>query len=210
MKSKKAFSLLLLLIFSGGVLLGCGGELTTRTTLSYIKDKAPRPFENLKVGVAPFTDKRKELGSRVGKMSYFFGRIEHLTLEPSSISEAVTEVVKDYYRARGATIVNLKWWDQKPESLPELGVDFAIGGSVENLWVEATNRAFRYKMLTKVRLTLTVGATKKFMTVKNTIEIEPEGQFPWSAESELLKKSLNETLNEALQRLLPDLEKRLL
>ncbi len=210
MERRKAFSLLLLLIFTGGVLLGCGGELTTKTTLNYIKEKPLRPFEGLKVGVAPFIDKRKELGSRVGKMTYFFGRIEHLTLEPSSISEAVTEVVKDYYRARGATVVELPWWDQKPESLPGLGVDFAVGASVEDLWVEGANLAFRYNILTRVQITLTMGATKKFMTVKNTIEVEPEGQYPWAAQSDLLKKSLNDTLNEALERLLPDLEERLL
>ncbi len=210
MKTKKAFSVLLLLIFSGGVLLGCGGELTRKTTLSYIEDEAPRPFENLKVGIAPFTDNREELGNRVGKMTYFFGRVEHLTLEPSSISEAVTEVIEDYFRDRGATIVELPWWDQKPESLPDLGVDFAVGGSVEDLWVEGMNRTFRYEISTRLRMTLTMGATEKFMTVKNSIEIQPEGKYPGFASSEVLEESLNDALNEALERLLPDLEKRLL
>lgn len=186
-------------------LSGCAGSKIYLLNVRYLQEKKPPPSSALQaqkvVGICPFDDARKEK-ENIGVRYRSGGHVDLLRVEGTTLSEAVTRAVRDYFAERGYRVADCMGWDRRPEGLSRLKGELflVVGGKIEFFSVEATSGLTTTETKYRVRLEASIGDVQKGQVITRAIESSPQTK-KMSFDPEEVKETINRTLTEVIQNL---------
>jgi hypothetical protein len=180
---------------------GCAGR-TYLIDVNYISEEKAPPTTKV-VGICPFEDMRKEKESNLIGVRHRPGKnVDLLKLEAASLSEAVTDAVKDYYTEQGYEVTDCKGWDKTAEGLDRLPGDLSlvVGGKIHSFAVEATSGIMISTVQYTVKMEALIGKIAERKLLIRTIESTPrDKKVGFTPDG--VKAKLNSTLTEVIQNL---------
>ncbi len=199
----KGKAIIVLMIFSFlAAFSGCAGTKIYLMDVKYIpEEKAPSTSKT--VGICPFEDMRKEKGKETIGLRHRPGKtIDFLNLKGLSLSESVTQAVKDYFIEKGFEVTDCKGWDKSAEGLDRLPKDLAlvIGGKIDSFVVEARSGVTITNIQYRVKLEALIGRIKERKVVTRSIESAPKTK-KMGFDPDKVNAELNSTLTEVIQKL---------
>ncbi|MBI2132144.1 MAG: hypothetical protein HYT99_04920 [Candidatus Tectomicrobia bacterium] len=207
MRAIRASALLISLLIAAG----CGGPLVRDVPVSLrytpVLGKLP-PAAARTVVIGVFRDARQ------GKPEGIVGERVHFTRETDrfkpkdGVAGTTAAVVEGYFAKRG-TRIDRSRWDGAPADLWNQRGDLAISGRVIQMWFAATDYATRGEASSIIRLEIVAGSPKSGTIITKTIQIEPSKKSNLFFETRQIEEWLSESLSEAIERVLPELERRL-
>ena len=199
----KGKAIILLMIFSFiAAFSGCAGTKIYLMDVKYIPEKKAPPTSKL-VGICPFEDMRKEKGKETIGLRHRPGKtIDFLNLKGVSLSESVTQAVKDYFIEKGFEVTDCKGWDKSPEGLDRLPKDLSlvIGGKIDSFMVEAKSGVTITNIQYSVKIEALIGRIGERKVVIRTIESAPRGK-KMGFDPDKVNAELNSILTEVIQGL---------
>jgi len=201
----KGKAIILLMIFSFIVAFsGCAGSKTYLMDVKYIPEKKAPPTLKM-VGICPFEDMRKEKGKATIGLRHRPGKkVDFLNLKGVSLSESVTQAVKDYFIEKGYEVTDCKGWDKSPEGLDRMPMDLSlvIGGKVDSFMVEARSGITNTDLQYRVKMGALIGRIEDGKVVTRTVEsIIPKHKTIEMFDPDKVNAELNSTLTEVIQKL---------
>lgn len=202
----KAKNLVFFIIFSLIIaFVGCAGSRIYLIDVKYIPEKKV-PCTSRIVGVCPFEDLRKEKEKEDIGLRYRGSKhVDFLKVEGMSVSESVTQAVKDYFSESGFKVMDCKQWDKSLEGLSSVPEELSlvVGGNIESFMVEARSGITITDTKYNMKLVAFIGQRGQKKIVIRTIESEPKTKKMGFDIVELRDK-LNHTLTEVIQNLFQD------
>ena len=207
MRAIRGYALLISLL----VAAGCGAPIVrdVPVTLQYapVLGQLPPPSART-VAVGLFRDARE------GRPEGIVGERVHFTRETDrfkpkdGLPGALAAVAEGYFAKRGTRIERTRW-DGSPDQLWSQPGDLAISGRVIQMWFSATDFATRGEAASIIRLEIIAGSPKSGTIITKTIQIEPSKKSHLFFQTREIEGWLSESLSEAIERVLPELERRL-
>jgi len=197
----KAIILLMILSFITAF-SGCAGSKTYLIDVKYIPEKKAPPTSKL-VGICPFEDARKEKGKETIGVRHRPGKhVDLLNLKGVSLSESVTQAVKDYFVEKGFEVTDCKGWDKSAEGLDRLPKDLSlvIGGKIDSFMVEARSGITITDIQYTVKMEALIGQIGERRVVIRSIESSPQTK-KMGFDPDKVKAKLNSILTEVIQGL---------
>ena len=199
----KGKAIIVLMIFSFlAACSGCAGTKIYLMDIKYIPEKKAPPTSKT-VGICPFEDMRKEKGKETIGLRHRSGKtIDFLNLKGLSLSESVTQAVKDYFIEKGFEVTDCKGWDKSPGGLDRLPKDLSlvIGGKIDSFMVEARSGITITDTQYRVKMEALIGQIEKRKVVIRTIESTPKDK-KMGFDPDKVNAKLNSTLTEVIQKL---------
>jgi len=200
--------LIFLMIFSFiSAFSGCAGSRLYLHNVKYIPEKKTPPStspQNHKiVGICPFEDARNEKNKDIIGIRHRRGKyIDLFKVHNVSLSESVTQAIKDYFAEKGFKVTDCKGWDKSPEGLNSLPEDLSlvVGGNVESFMVEARSGLMSTETHYRVKIIAFIGRIEKAKVITRTIESMPKTKKIEFNPKEV-KATLDNTLTEVIQKL---------
>ncbi len=160
------------------------------------------------VAVGVFRDAREgRPAGIVGERVRFTGDTDRFK-PATGVAEAVADVVRGYLARRGAR-TQATGWDGTPAQLWGQPGDIAVAGRVTHLWLSARDLATRGEASSLFRVELIVGSPRSGAIITKTIQIEPTKRSNLFFETRDIEEWLSQSISEAIERVMPDLERRL-
>jgi len=184
------------------LLSGCAGSMTYLINVRYIPEKKAPPTSRV-VGICAFDDARKKKDTEtIGIRHRPREKVDLLKLEGVSLSESVTQAVKDYFAERGFKVTDCKGWDKSAEGLERLPRDLflVVAGRIDSFKVEARSGISITETQYRVRMDAFIGQIEKRKMITRTIESAPKIK-KMGFDPEEVKARLNSILTEVIQRL---------
>ncbi len=200
MKGKALIFLMILSVIV--VFLGCAESKIYLVDVRYIPEKKAPPTSKV-VGICPFEDTRKEKEAEtIGTRHRPRIKVDLLRLEGISLSESVTQAVKDYFVERGFQITDCKEWDKSAEGLERLPKDLflVVAGKIDSFKVEARSGISITDTQYSVKIEAFIGQIQKRKMVTRSIKSAPRTK-KMGFDPEEVKARLNSILTEVIQRL---------
>lgn len=190
---------------------GCGGPLVRDIPVSLryapALGKLP-PATARTVVLGAFRDDRQGRPQGIVGERVHFNR-ETDRFKPAGGVEGVLGSVLEGYFAKRGTRIERSGWNGSPADLWQQRGDLAISGRVIRMWFAATDYATRGEASSTIRLEIVAGSPKSGTIITKTIQIEPAKKSNLFFETPQIEKWLSESLSEAVERILPELERRL-
>lgn len=146
------------------------------------------------LGLAPFKDERKET-LYIGYHLSLFGRASYYKSNPSPLERAMRESLLGPLFKSGIKITPISDWDEKPESLREMGTDSVLMIEIKQFWIEGSGAAFRTNAKTSVQLAIHLGVKKEGKVFSKNVEVNREVTLA-RLTPEWMEKTFNEILAE--------------
>ena len=181
---------------------GCAESRTYLIDVRYISEKKAPPTSKT-VGICPFEDARKEKEKEtIGIRHRPRNKIDLLKLEGISLSESVTQAVKEYFTERGFEVTDCKGWDKSAEGLAFLTDDLflVVGGKIDSFKVEARSGITITDTHYTVKMEASIGQVEKRKVVIRTVESAPRSK-KMGFDPDEVKAQLNSILTEVIQKL---------
>ena len=199
----KGKATILLMIFSFmAAFSGCAASKTYLIDVKYIpEEEAPATLKV--VGICAFEDARKEKGKETIGLRYRPGnKVDLLNLKGLSLSQSVTQAVKDYFIEKGFEVTDCKGWDKSPEGLDRLHKDLSlvIGGKIDSFMVEARSGITITDTQYRVKMEALIGQIEERKVLIRTIESTPKDK-KMGFDPDKVNAKLNSTLTEVIQQL---------
>jgi hypothetical protein len=190
---------------------GCGGAMIQEVPVSLryapVFKELPAPVARL-VTLGAFRDARQGRPEGiVGERVRFTGETDRFRPK-AGVAGALAEVIESYFAKRG-TRINRSKWDGTPADLWNQSGELAITGRVTRMWLSATDYATRGEASSVIQLEIVAGSPKSGTLITKTIQIEPTKKSNLFFETRQIEEWLSESLSEAVERILPELERRL-
>lgn len=186
-------------------LLGCAGSKIYLVEVGYLAEKKAAPTARV-VGLCPFEDLRKEKDKDlIGIRRHGDKKVDLVKLQGVSLSDAVTQAVRDYFTDNGFQLTDCKGWDKSPEGLDRLPEDLTlvVGGKIDSFMVEAKSGVMTTDIQYTVKIRALIGKIKERTMVARTIESMPK-EKRMSFDPDHVKAKLDGIMTEALQKLLAE------
>jgi hypothetical protein len=186
-------------------LSGCAGSKIYLTEVQYIAEKKAAPTATM-VGICPFEDLREGADKDlVGVRHHGKQYVDLFKLEGVSLSEAVTQAVRDHFTDNGIKVTDCKGWDGSPEGLDRLprDLDVVIGGKIDSFMIEAKSGISITTVSYTLKMRVLIGKIGERKVLIRTIESTPRDKT-LGFDPELIKGKLNSIVTEALQKLLAE------
>jgi hypothetical protein len=206
MRLMRIYSIAALILFCvTAILPGCAGNRTYLIDLRYIgREESPR--SSLMVGVCPFEDLRKE--AQPGQIGIRHRRGEKMDLlkaEGMTVSESVTQAVKDYFSERGYKVTDYNTWNKDIRGLSEAAeaISLVVGGNIESFMVEAHSGLAFTETTYKVKLVAFIGQVPEKKVSITTAESSPKTR---GLDFDIvdIREKLNTSLTEVIHNLFKD------
>lgn len=199
----KRKAIILFMIFSFiAAFSGCAGSKIYLMDVRYIPEKKAPPTSKM-VGICAFEDARKEkekeaIGTRYRPRK----KVDLLKLEGISLSESVTQAVKDYFAERGFEVTDCKGWDQSAEGLERLpkNLFLVVAGKIDSFKVEAQSGYAITETEYSVKMEAFIGQVEKRKMVTRSIESAPTTK-KMGFDPHEVKARMNSILTEVIQNL---------
>jgi hypothetical protein len=186
-------------------LTGCAGSKVFLMDVKYLPEKKAAPT-GMVVGICQFQDLREEQDKDlIGVRHHGEKHVDLLKLEGVSLSDAVTQAVKDYFTDNGVQVTDCRNWDGSPEGLDRLPGDLnlVVGGKIDSFRVEAKSGITITNIAYHLKLRALIGKIKERKVAIRTVESTPTDKT-MGFDPEKVKKKLHGTVTEALNTLLAD------
>jgi hypothetical protein len=184
---------------------GCTVSRTYLIEVKYIGEK-DSPRSSLMVGVCPFDDLRKEAEPGEIGVRYSRGKqVDFLNAEAMSVSQSVTQAVKDYFFERGYKVTDYTHWNKGPRGLSGVpkAMSLVVGGNIESFLVEAHSGIATTETTYRMKLVAFIGQVAQKKVVIRTVESAPKTKAMGFDILEVRDK-LNTTLTEMIRNLFKD------
>ncbi len=191
---------------------GCGVSLTRDVPIQFNYTKTPK-YSTSRAGarvvaIGRFHDARSNRPAEVvGERKLFNGSVDRYRVR-GGLSFSFTNIVKGYYSARGIRHLTSNWTGQ-PDQIWNQEGDIVISGRITNLWFGSTDTAAMAQASSIFRVEFIVGSPRSGTIITKSIQIEPKSQSNLHWETKDVEKWLNRSVAEAVERVLPDIERRL-
>lgn len=205
--SKRLYFIFLFLI--GVIVLGaCASSRTYLLNLRYDTAQTPRFVKEtsapIKLALYNFQDVRPDrlyLGRRV----YRDGMVDFFKPDAGTVEQVITKLVANMMAKAGfqVNLVN-RYLDPEKEDFQHIPGDLALGGKIENLWIEAKTGIATTNMEVKIRLKANWGIVNDRTWLSKNIEgnaLETDRPLYQAKHAEA---KINEVLKDALDKLLKD------
>jgi len=195
------------------ILWGCGAGIVKKVPLSlrYIPSKRAefRAMPEIKsIGLGIFKDARSGRPSGVvGERMHMNSDIDRF-LPKMGVSAAVSNIVRGYFIKRNIRTLKSKW-DGNENTVRGNPGDLLISARILGLWFSARDSFTMAKASSIFRLELKVGSPTSGHVITKTIQLEPTMRRNIFWEPGDVENWLSHTISEALDRILPDLQRRL-
>jgi len=186
-------------------LSGCAGSKIYLMEVQYIAEKKAAPTATM-VGICPFEDVREDTDKDlVGVRHHGKKYVDLFKLEGVSLSEAVTQAVRDHFTDNGSKVTDCKGWDGSPEGLDRLprDLDTVIGGKIDSFMIEAKSGVSITTVSYTIKMRVLIGKIEERKVVIRTVESMPRDKTV-GFDPEWIKGKLNSIVTEALQKLLAE------
>jgi len=201
MKGKALICLMILSVIA--VFLGCAETMIYLIDVRYIPADKKGPPASKVVGICPFEDARKDKEQEtIGTRHRPRNKVDLLKLEGISLSESVTQAVKDYFVERGFEVTDCRGWDKSAEGLERLPKDLSlvVAGRIDSFRVEARSGVSITDTQYRVKMGAFIGQPEKRKMITRTIESAPKTK-KMGFDPEEVKARLNNILTEVIQKL---------
>jgi len=199
----KRKAVIIFIIFSFIVAFsGCAASKIYLMDVRYIPEKKAPPTSKT-VGICAFEDGRREKEKEIiGLRHRPRKKVDFLKLEGISLSESVTQAVKDYFAEKGFEVTDCKGWDQSAEGLERLPNDLflVVRGKIDSFKVEAKSGISITDTRYSVKMHAFIGQAEKRKMVTCTIESTPRTE-KMGFDPEEVKARLNDVLTEVIRKL---------
>ena len=195
------------------IIWGCSAAIVKKmpVSLSYIpSDRAEfRAIPETKlIGLGIFKDARPERPSgAVGERIHLNRDIDRYLAKKGAVS-AVYNIVHSYFIKRKVRTLKVKW-NGHENTMQGIQGDLLISVRILGLWFSARDSVTMSSASSIVRLELKVGAPKNGHVITKTIQIEPTMRRSVFWDLGDVENWLSRSISEALDRILPDLQRRL-
>ncbi len=199
----KAKAIILFMIFSFiAAFSGCAGSKTYLIDVKYIPEKKAAPTSKV-VGICSFEDARKEKEKETIGVRYRSDKtVDFLNLKGISLSESVTQAVKDYFIEKGFEVTDCKGWDKSVEGLNRLPEELSlvIWGKIDSFTVEARSGVTITDFQYRVKIKAFTGNIEERKVFGRTVESVPKSK-KMGFNPDKVNAELNNTLTEVIQKL---------
>ena len=188
----------LYIILSLFILTGCTGKGIHIVDVRYdTARQTPPVFSGKKAVLIPLEDVRKETG--IGKWEKLFGDIDTVvTSKP--VYEATSFALLEYLKKSGLD-VSMTSRGVTPEEFMTIPPHFVIGGSIEQLKIDAASYTGWTQVKSSVRLKISITNVKegsKFAIVIRSVS-EPKAVVLF--DQKVFEKTLNDALSDGFERI---------
>ena len=195
----------LILFCLSATLHGCAGSRTYLIEVKYMGVKES-PLSSLMVGVCPFEDLRGDVQpGEIGLRHRRGNKVDFLKAEGMSVSQSVTQAVKDYFSERGYKVTDYTKWNKDLQGLSGVpkAISLVVGGNIESFMVEARSGVAITETTYRMKLVAFIGQVPHKKVVIRTVESAPKTK---GMGFDILKvrDKLNATLTEVIQGLFND------
>jgi hypothetical protein len=207
------FKILVPLASAALALAGCGAAITKDVSISlrYVpSSRAPAASAARidSVGLGAFTDARSgRPAGAAGERVKFDSGIDRFRPR-GGVPEAARNIVRDYFTARKIRVLDSGWRGVPGKIWGEKG-EIVISARVLKLWFSATDSITMAEASSVFQIELKAGSPKSGAIITKTIQIEPKVRRNIFWEAGDVERWLSESISEALDRILPDIERRL-
>jgi hypothetical protein len=184
---------------------GCAGNRTYLLDIQYMGKKEV-PMGSLVVGLCAFKDLRKKAQTgEIGIRHRRGEKIDLLKAETMSVSQSVTQAVKDYFTERGYKVTDYNTWNKDIQSLSKASEDISlvVGGNIESFAIEAHSGLAVTEITYKVKLVAFIGQIAKKKIFIRTAESAPKTR---SIDFDVadVRETINNALTEVIHNLFKD------
>lgn len=204
----KGENLTFFVILIMAVLSGCAGNKIYLIDVKYIREGQPPSSSAPQVGVCTFEDIRKDKNKdTIGFRHRRDKQVDLIKVYRVSLSESITQAVKDYFARKGFRVTDCKWWDKSPEGLARLPQDLSlvVGGKIESFMVEARSGLLTTETDYNVKMAASIGQIEKGKVVTQTIKKTSQTKGMRFNPKEV-RATLNLMLAEMLEKLFQDVD----
>ncbi len=184
------------------VFFGCAESRIYLMDIEYIQEEEAPPTSKT-VGICPFQDARGEKEKEAIGRRYRGGdRVDLIKVKGASLSESITQAVKDYFVEKGFQVTDCKGWDKTAEGLDRLPRDLSlvVGGKIDSFMVEARSGVTATDTRYTVKMDAFIGQVEKRNLIIRSIESAPKSKKV-KFDLEEVMAQLNSTLTEVIQKL---------
>ena len=185
------------------MLIGCSRGVTYVIDVAYapkIKELSQGQTENIRIAVVPFEDAR-ENKKGIGKRARLTGRTDEFEARPYPASAAVTDTLVSALRIKGYNAVVVSGSKDYAGITEGTSIQMVLSGSVEELWAEAISKPAHTDIKTNVKLKVIIYRADDRSTRTITVQSQSDPQVVFFSTG-ILQNAINETLTEAINKLL--------
>jgi len=152
--------------------------------------------------------------SRTGRPSGAMGELVRFNNEidrfhpRQGVSGAVEQIVRDYFTKRAVRVLSSNWNGNADDIWGHKG-DMVISARILDLWFTGRNLLTMAQASSVFQIQLKAASPKSGTVIIKTIQIEPTARRGIFWDPRDVEKWLSNSISEALDRILPDMERRL-
>lgn len=196
------YGLIIAVLFSAGLLAGCGG--TGQTVYMDLQKKVPpTPYvepAQVKIVVEPFEDRRLDK-SRLGMRTHLWGGVSYFQVAGERPGHAVAQALVERLRTRG-------WRDRgwnvmmvAPGSVTD--ADIVISGQIFDLSANAKSRVFSTVLSTSLKLVMTAHNLGDRTATMRSVEGTQHNTVFWFSDNDLQELAAT-TVQDGIERYIVD------
>ena len=191
---------------------GCGGAavrvVPINVRYTHVRTVPPRPAALATIALGAVRDvRRRRDADIVGERIYYDNKKDRFLVK-NGLANSISGIIRGFYEKRGVRLVTSRWAGQINRIWDERG-DIVISVKITNLWFSSQDSVFQSQAESDLRLVLKVGSPRSGMVITKTVRIEPakKSNIFWNTKD--VENWLNESLSDAIERVLPEIEQRL-
>ena len=152
--------------------------------------------------------------SRTGRPSGAMGELVRFNNEidrfhpRQGVSGAVEQIVRDYFTKRAVRVLSSNWNGNVDDIWGHKG-DMVISARILVLWFTGRNSLTMAQASSVFQIELKAASPKSGTVITKTIQIEPTARRSIFWDPRDVEKWLSNSISEAIDRILPDMERRL-
>lgn len=208
MRIRTLNSLILALLFLAA---GCAGKVRdVSIQLRYTSEKdvsaVRSPVKTVALGV--IIDSRSgRAGGPVGERKRVGGALDRYSTK-GDLPSHISRVIKGYYAKRNVRVIASKWNGTPGEIWGQKG-DIVLSARVQKMWFSSKDTIAYVDASNTFWLEIIAGSPKSGTIIRKRIQLEPKrtSSVLWNEKD--VEAWLSRTVSDAIERILPDLERRL-
>lgn len=196
------YGLIVAVLFSAGVVAGCGG--TGRTFYMDLQQKVPTAQyvepEPVKILVEPFDDRRLEK-TRLGMRTHLWGGVTYFQVAGERPGEVVAQALADRLKTRGWR--DRSWNVRMARAGPTTDADIIISGQIFEFTAGAKSRVFSTVLSTSLKLVITARNVGDRTSTMRSVEGAQHNTVIWFSDDDIQTLTAA-TLQDGIERYIVD------
>ncbi|MDA0999658.1 MAG: hypothetical protein O2807_03950 [bacterium] len=190
---------------------GCAAKVRdVSIQLLYTPDKdvsgVRSPVKTVALGI--LIDSRSErAGGPVGERNRIGGGIDRYSTK-GDLPSHISNVIKGYYTKRNVRVLDSRW-DGTPAQLWDQKGEIVLSGRIHKMWFTSKDTVAYVDARNVFWIEIIAGSPTSGTIIKKRIQLEPKRTSSVFWNEKDVEAWLSRTVSDAIERVLPDLERRL-